>query len=60
MLDSVGDSFAYCADAIVSVTDQNTLDLVRQGEREVARSEVLAGLLAHKSQMCGISTVNLW
>ncbi len=35
------------------------MDLVRQGEGEVARSAVLAGLLAHNSEMYGISTVYL-
>ena len=59
ILDSLADSFVYCADAVASLTDQNAMDLVRQGEGEVARSAVLTGLLAHNSEMYGISTVYL-
>jgi DinB superfamily len=59
ILDVLADSFAFCADAVAALTDQNAMDLVRQGEGDVARSAVLAGLLAHNSEMYGISTVYL-
>ena len=55
----LNESFAFCADAVTALTDQNAMDLVRQGQGEVARSAVLAGLLAHNSEMYGISTVYL-
>jgi hypothetical protein len=56
---ALGDSFAFCDDAFSSLTDVNVLDFVRQGPGEITRSAALIGLLAHGSEMYGISTVYL-
>ncbi len=53
------DSFTFCADAVAALTDESAMELVHQGQGEVARGAVLAGLLAHNSEMYGISTVYL-
>jgi hypothetical protein len=41
------------------LTDAKVLDFVKQGPGEVTRSAALIGLLAHGSEMYGISTVYL-
>ena len=55
----LADSFAFCDDAFASTTDQNAVEFVRQGPNELPRASVLYGLLAHNSEMYGISTVYL-
>lgn len=56
---ALSDSFAFCDDVFTSLTEANLLDFVKQGRGEVARSAVVFGLLAHDSEMYGISTVYL-
>jgi hypothetical protein len=55
----LADSFAFCDDVISGLTDQNATELIKQGQGEVARSAAIAGLIAHNSEMYGISTVYL-
>ncbi len=56
---TLADSFTFCDDAVAGLTDANAADLVRQGQGEVARAAVIAGLIAHNAEMYGISTVYL-
>lgn len=55
----LADSFAFCDDVFSSLTDASVMDFVKMGQGEVARGGILAGLLAHSSEMYGISTVYL-
>lgn len=59
LVKALADSFAFCDDAFGALTDANALEFVRLGRGEVARSAVLAGLVAHNSEMYGIATVYL-
>jgi len=56
---ALADSFAFCDPAFASLTDQSALELVQQGQRQVARGGVLAGLLAHSNEMYGTAGVYL-
>lgn len=53
------DSFAFCDPAFAALTDQSALELVRQGQNEVARGAVLSNLIAHSNEEYGIMTVYL-
>ena len=55
----LADSFAFCDDAVAALTDQNAGEFIKQGQGELAREAALAGLIAHNSEMYGISTVYL-
>ncbi len=55
----LADSFAFCDDAVAGLTDQNAEEFIKHGQGELARGAALAGLLAHNSEMYGISTVYL-
>ena len=55
----LADSFAFCDEAFSFLTESNATELVKQGRREIARSAVLVGILAHGAEMYGISTVYL-
>jgi hypothetical protein len=54
---ALADSFAFCDPAFESLTDQNAIELVRQGNNEVARGSVLANLIVHGNEEYGILTV---
>jgi hypothetical protein len=56
---ALADSFAFCDDAFSSLTDQNALEMVKQGQNEVARAGVLASMIAHSNEMYGTSGVYL-
>jgi hypothetical protein len=56
---ALADSFAFCDEAFGTLTDANALEFVRVGQGEVVRGAVLTGILAHDSEMYGISTVYL-
>ena len=49
----------FCDAAFSSLTEANAKDFIERGRRRVARSALLFGLLAHDSEMYGISTVYL-
>ena len=57
IIQALADSFAFCDPAFANLTDQSALDLVRQGQNEVARGSVLANLIAHGNEEYGIMTV---
>ena len=59
ILAALADSFAFCDVVFESLTDANVHDFVRRGAGEIAKSAVLAGILAHNSEMYGIATVYL-
>jgi hypothetical protein len=59
VMKSLQDSFDFCDSAVSRLTDANASELVKVGRGEAARAAVLAGLLAHTSEMYGISTVYL-
>jgi uncharacterized damage-inducible protein DinB len=50
---ALADSFAFCDDAFSSLTDASAVEFVRQGQNEVARGSVLAGLIAHSNEEYG-------
>lgn len=56
---ALADSFAFCDEAVAGLTDQNAGEFIKQGQGELARGAALAGLVAHNSEMYGISTVYL-
>ena len=56
---SLAAAFAFCDPAFSSLTDENALQMVKQGNNEVARASVLAGLVAHDNEMYGTSVVYL-
>jgi hypothetical protein len=57
IIKALADSFAYCDPVFASLTDQSALELVHQGQNEVARGSVLANLLTHGNEEYGILTV---
>src|SRR6202011_1510845 len=56
---ALADSFAFCDDAFSSLTDQNAIEMVKQGQNEVARAGVLLNMIAHSNEMYGTSAVYL-
>ena len=59
LVTALADAFAFCDGAISALTDQNALQMVKQGETETARGAVVAALLAHALESNGIVTVYL-
>ena len=59
IIQALADSFAFCDPAFANLTDQTALELVRQGQNEVARGSVLANLITHGNEEYGILTVYL-
>ena len=55
----LADSFIYCDSAFASLTDENALQLVKQGQNEVARGSVLTNVISHDNEEYGIITVYL-
>lgn len=53
------ESFAFCDDAVASLSEATATEFVSVGRGHAARAAVIAGLLAHSSEMYGISTVYL-
>ena len=52
-------AFAFCDGAISALTDQNALQMVKQGEGEAARGAVASALLSHGLESYGIVVVYL-
>ncbi len=50
---ALADSFAFCDDAFAALTDASAVELVKQGQNEVARGSVLAGLIGHSNEVYG-------
>jgi hypothetical protein len=54
---ALADAFAFCDGAMSALTDQNALQLVKQGEGETARGGVASALLSHGLESYGIVVV---
>jgi hypothetical protein len=54
---ALADSFAFCDEAFKMLTDANAVELVKQGQNEVARGSILAGLNAHGNELYGTGAV---
>lgn len=54
---ALADSFAVCDKAFAALTDQNALELVKQGQGEIARAALLANVVAHSNEMYGTGAV---
>ena len=57
IIKALADSFAFCDPAFEKLTDQSAVELVKQGQNEVARGSVLANLIVHGNEEYGILTV---
>ncbi|MBI3264910.1 MAG: DinB family protein [Acidobacteria bacterium] len=57
LVKALADSFAFCDDAFKSLTDESALQLVKQGQNEVARGLVLSNLVTHSNEMYGTTGV---
>lgn len=57
IVQALADSFAFCDPAFANLTDQSALELVRQGQNQVARGSVLTNLIVHGNEEYGILTV---
>jgi hypothetical protein len=55
----LAESFAFCDEALATLTETTAVEFVKQGPGEVAKSGVVVGLVAHGAEMFGISTVYL-
>lgn len=56
---ALADSFALCDRAFAALTDQNALELVRQGQGQIARAALLANVVSHSNEMYGTGSVYL-
>ena len=53
----LADSFAFCDPAFAALTEANGAEIMTQGRGQVARSAILAGLIAHSNEMYGTAGV---
>jgi hypothetical protein len=56
---ALADSFTLCDEVFASLSDANASDMVTRGQGHISRAALLVGVLAHGSEMYGISTVYL-
>jgi hypothetical protein len=56
---ALADSFAFCDDAFSGLTEQTALQMVKQGQGEIARAAALANLVAHSNEMYGTAAAYL-
>ncbi len=54
---ALADSFALCDKAFAALTDQNAMELVKQGQGEIARAALLANVVSHSNEMYGTGAV---
>ena len=54
---ALADSFALCDKAFAALTEQNALEMVKQGQNDVARAAVLANTVIHSNEMYGTGAV---
>ena len=59
VLEALGQSFDFCDVALGRLSESTAAEFVKVGRGEAARAAVITGLLAHGSEMYGISTVYL-
>ena len=50
---AINDAYAFCDDTVKGLTDANVGELVKQGQNEVARGSIIAGLTSHNNEMYG-------
>jgi hypothetical protein len=56
---ALADSFALCDDAFASTTDENAVQMIKQGPNEVTRAASLYGVIVHGNEMYGTAAVYL-
>jgi uncharacterized damage-inducible protein DinB len=54
---ALADSFALCDKAVAALTDQNAMELVKQGQGEIARAALVANIVSHDNEMYGTGAV---
>ena len=57
IIKALADSFAFCDPAFAALTEANGAEIMTQGRGQVARSAILAGLIAHSNEMDGTAGV---
>jgi hypothetical protein len=57
IIKALADSFAFCDPAFAALTEANGAEIMTQGRGQVARSAILAGLVAHSNEMYGAAGV---
>ena len=57
LVTALADAFAFCDGALSSLTDQNALQMIKQGDVETARGGVASALLSHGLESYGIVVV---
>ena len=50
---AINDAYAFCDDAVKTLSDANVSEFVKQGQNEVARGSIVAGLTSHNNEMYG-------
>ena len=50
---AINDAYAFCDEAVKAITDANVAEMVKQGQNEVARGSIVAGLTSHNNEMYG-------
>ena len=56
---ALAESFALCDPAYAALTDQNALEIVQMGQRQLARAAALANNVSHDNEMYGTSAAYL-
>ena len=57
LIKALADSFALCDKAFAGLTDQNAMEMVKQGQNEIARAALLANVVVHSNEMYGTASV---
>ena len=57
LVKALADAFAFCDGALSSLTDQNALQMIKQGDGETARGGVASAVLSHGLESYGIVVV---
>ena len=57
LIKALADSFALCDKAFAGLTDQNAMEMVKQGQNEIARSALLVNVVVHSNEMYGTASV---
>jgi len=57
IIKALADSFAFCDPAFAALTEANGAEMMTQGRGQMARSGILAGLIAHSNEMYGTAGV---
>jgi hypothetical protein len=54
---ALADSFALCDKAFAALTEQNAMEMVTQGQGQIARAALLANVVVHSNEMYGTASV---